>query len=150
MEWHKEVCGNGTNDYINITAIKSYSPLQVNTGKLSFKIWGTQVSVNNISYDFKKPFTGYIKTWNDIKSDWTGSASIGTMHKYKLWLTEKSTLTWVWLSSYAMNDFSNAIEPNGTGLEIESEISKLNYFEFKNRNWIYCENKYVWVCNWIK
>ncbi len=104
-----------------ILDIKSIAPVNTNQGKISFQEWTKTFNVNNVLYHFKKPFTWYIKTWDDIKNNWEWSASIGTQNKYKLLLTQKSSLTWSGLSDYTMNDFSSQIEPNWADLEIESK-----------------------------
>ena len=109
-----------TSWYFEILPIKSRAPF-VWKGTLSFQAGSTTMNLNNISYSFNKPFIWYIQTSEDNGVTWTGKSQIGTEMKHKLLLTQKSTMSWSGLSGYSLNDFSNAIQPFGAWLEMQSK-----------------------------
>ncbi|MDD5376593.1 MAG: hypothetical protein PHH16_00585 [Candidatus Gracilibacteria bacterium] len=124
---------------LDITGVKSVSPFITNVGKISFKLGGVGMNVDNIPYHFRKPFTGYIQASSDDGATWDGKPGLGTEMLYKVGLTPKSSLAWNGLTGYALNDFSNEVEPFGDGLEIQSKsivpatLASTNGTQFKAR-----------------
>lgn len=112
--------GAWTNWSFQIPGIKSISPFVWN-GSLSFKSGTTPITLTSVSFHFKKPFIWNIQTSNDNGITWNGKPELWTELLYKLWLTQKSSLTWNGLSNYTLNNFTNEIQPYGAWLETQSE-----------------------------
>lgn len=123
-----------TNNFIiDITWIKSRTPFVSNNGKIWLKLWGVQINdITNISYHFKKPFTGAIEVWDEIKNNWSGMTTLWTENRYKLYLIQKSpSLTLNSLAWYKMNDFSNQIQEYWDDIEIQSKSVNNSTLESK-------------------
>ncbi|MDD3646802.1 MAG: hypothetical protein PHH06_05365 [Candidatus Gracilibacteria bacterium] len=112
---------NSTSNNFNLSilGIKSRAPFTTNNSKLSFKLGGTSMELNNINYNFKKPFVGELKAWNEINKDWEGVPTVGTQMLYKLQLQDKSSLNGNNITGYNINDFSDKVEATSNDLEIE-------------------------------
>lgn len=78
------------------------------------------MNANNIPYSFKKPFTGHIQTSADNGASWSASPKLGTEMLYRV-VPNIASLGWTDLTSYALNDFSSAIQPYGSGLDMQSK-----------------------------
>ncbi|MDQ7022485.1 MAG: hypothetical protein Q9M97_02980 [Candidatus Gracilibacteria bacterium] len=78
---NSSISGNGTSFNFNISGIKAVSPFDSNNGSINFKVEGlnnfTTLTLNNIDYDFSKPYTGDI----DIDGD---ELKFGTEQTLKL------------------------------------------------------------------
>jgi len=124
---------------INISWIKSRSPFESNTWKVSFDLqWTssyTTLTINNINYSFKKPFTWFLKSsldwynWDDLPVIWT-------VMNYKLKLEEKSSLLISGLTNYKFIDFTSKVEPGWT------DSSKLNVQD------VSVDSLSLWDKNW--
>lgn len=125
---------NTSNNFtVNITWIKSRAPFASNNWKISLSSWWAQFVLNNVNYNFKKPFTWYIKTWNNVNNTWEWTTTIWTLNKYKLLLDKKSTIDMSTLANYSMNNFSNEIKPLWTWVELQS--TSLDVSTLKDLNW---------------
>lgn len=98
----------GNNYVINVTWIKSYAPLFINDGTLSFKAGWVPIVRNNIVYHFKKPFTWKIDIYDFVKKSWSGASQVGTNQQYRVVGTNNKNIS---ISDYKITDFTNQILP---------------------------------------
>jgi hypothetical protein len=96
---------------IDISWIKSTTPFSTNSWKISLKLGSTQMTVQNINYNFKKPFVWTISTWDNINSNWSWTPRIWTLGQYKLSLVQRSNISPNSLTSYSLDNFTSKIEP---------------------------------------
>jgi hypothetical protein len=113
-----------TNYSVNIAWIKSRTPLNRNDWKIELQIqWlsnYTTINLNNINYNFKKPFIWKISASNDLWITWTWESTLWTEILYKLWLEDVWGLNWSSLNNYYLDNFETEINPLWTWLEIQS------------------------------
>lgn len=98
----------GQNNWgIPITWIKSYAPLFINNGTVSFETSGTGITRNNVHYRFKKPFSWEIKVYDTKNKNWSGAVQIGTTQQYKVvWINHKN----IQITDYTIENFTNQIQ----------------------------------------
>lgn len=113
--------------------VASRSPLLISWAKIWFKAWSTQMVLNNVSYNFKKPFTWKIETWDNVNDNWNWAPVLWTQWKYRLLLDQKSNLTWNWLQNYTLNDFSSRVESTNSDLEIQ--WTTLSWSTLTSKQW---------------
>lgn len=105
-----------------IIDVISIAPVNTHQGKISFKEWNKTFNIDNINYNFKKPFIWQIQVWDEVNNNWNGTTTLWTENKYKLWLLQKSpSLSINSLSWYTLNDFSNEIQTYWDEIEIQSK-----------------------------
>lgn len=116
---HTQVFWWGNNWWINITWIKSLSPLYVSDWNISFKAWDKEIKIDEVSYHFKKPFTWKIDIYDEVKKTWESSwIQIWTSQQYRLvWKNNKN----INISDYKITSFINQIKASD---EISHFISK--------------------------
>jgi hypothetical protein len=105
---------------IDISGIKSTTPFKSSSWKIWLNLWWTQVVINNVDYNFKKPFAWNIQTWDNTTNTWAGTPRIWTLWQYKLSLVQKSTITPSSLNSYSLDNFTSKIEPIWNGVSVQS------------------------------
>lgn len=106
---HTNVSWWGSSWWFNIVWVKSYAPLFINDGTISFKAWWVSITRNNVSYHFQKPFTSKIEIYDFIKNEWKKSwIQVWTNQQYRLvWINNKNIV----ISNYKITDFINQILP---------------------------------------
>lgn len=91
--------------YFDISSIKAYAPLNINNWRISFQIqWLTNYKtfeVDDIWYDFKKPFVWDLSIKNDSLKIWTEQELL-------LAIDEANVCTWC--HPYTISNFSSSLQ----------------------------------------
>lgn len=95
---------SGNNFYFEISKIKSFAPLKTGSGKIKLKLNGTEITLDNVNYNFKKPYTWIIKVFDIDKNnrEW----------KVDIWTTNILKLISSWslaVSNFKVEDFSSKL-----------------------------------------
>lgn len=103
-----------------IDNIKSRTPFIASNWKIGFTAWSTPLVLNNVDYNFKKPFTWFIQTKSLYSDDWDWNTSLWTQMDYRLKLNPESSLDLNSLNNFSFNNFESEVSEFWDDIDIQN------------------------------
>lgn len=117
---------------VKIATVTSVTPFRSCWNKLSFKLWWKTIVLNDVGYNFKKPFIWEltsdwdISLWTKLSYKLTALPQLTGFSNYAIWL-KVNNISFLW-DNITLQNTTLKPYPTGTGpREFETRINSSNY-----------------------